>query len=79
LAIWSRFRDFSIKKLVDTYKRLNIQFDTYNGEASVKMEKMEEAFKLLEAKDLLVEERGSLLCNLEPYKLGKVVVRKAGT
>ena len=77
LKIWSRFRDFSIKRLESTYERLNIHFDSYNGEAAVKMEKMEEAFKMLEEKNLMVEDRGGLLCDLEKYKMGKVVIKKA--
>jgi hypothetical protein len=78
LALWSRFRDFSIKRLEETYKRLNIHFDSYAGEAAVKPEKMEEAFKIMQEKNMLVQDKGAYLCDLEKYKLGKVVIKKAG-
>ncbi|KAG7531039.1 hypothetical protein FFLO_04594 [Filobasidium floriforme] len=77
LALWSRFRDFSIKRLEETYKRLNIHFDSYAGEAAVKPEKMEEAFKIMQEKNMLVQDKGAYLCDLEKYKLGKVVIKKA--
>ena len=39
---------------------------------------MDEAFKLMQEKDMLVQDKGAYLCDLEKYKLGKVVIKKAG-
>lgn len=39
LKIWSRFRDLSIDKYIDTYARLNIKYDVYSGESQVPQEK----------------------------------------
>jgi len=78
LGLWSRFRDFSIKRLEETYQRLNIHFDSYNGEAAVKTERIEEAYKIMEEKGLLVEDKGAKLCDLQEYKMGRVVIKKAG-
>lgn len=78
LGLWKRFRDFSIKKLEHMYARLNIHFDVYAGESLVSPESMKKQVDLLEEKNLLCTDRGAVLANLEEYKLGKVVVRKAG-
>jgi arginyl-tRNA synthetase len=78
LGLWKRFRDFSIKKLEEMYARLNIHFDVYAGESLVSPEAMKKQVDLLEEKNLLCTDRGAVLANLEEYKLGKVVVRKAG-
>ncbi|KAJ9112553.1 hypothetical protein QFC19_000570 [Naganishia cerealis] len=77
LGLWKRFRDFSIKKLEQAYARLNIHFDVYAGESLVSPEAMKRQVDLLEEKNLLCTDRGAVLANLEEYKLGKVVVRKA--
>ncbi|KAJ9124510.1 hypothetical protein QFC24_003301 [Naganishia onofrii] len=78
LGLWKRFRDFSIIKLEKMYARLNIHFDVYAGESLVSPEAMKRQVDLLEEKKLLCTDRGAVLANLEEYKLGKVVVRKAG-
>lgn len=39
---------------------------------------MEEAFKIMQEKNMLVQDKGAYLCDLEKYKLGKVVIKKAG-
>ncbi|KAJ9107601.1 hypothetical protein QFC21_001060 [Naganishia friedmannii] len=77
LGLWKRFRDFSIIKLEKMYARLNIHFDVYAGESLVSPEAMKRQVDLLEEKKLLCTDRGAVLANLEEYKLGKVVVRKA--
>ncbi len=79
LALWRRFKDMSIKRFEPTYARMNIHFDTYNGESAVKPESMEKAVELLEKANLLeTDPNGAILVNLEPYKLGKTIIRKAG-
>src|SRR5271156_2017608 len=76
LAVWERFRNFSIERYVDTYKRLNITYDVYSGESQVTPESILHANTVLEEKGLAVEDKGALLINLEQYKLAKPLIRK---
>ncbi len=78
LGLWRRFREFTITSLGRTYDRLNIEFDVYGGESTVAKESMDAAVDNLREKNLLVEEKGSLLVDLTKYKLDKGIVRKGG-
>jgi arginyl-tRNA synthetase len=78
IAQWSRFRDLSIERLKETYERLNIHFDVFWGESQVKEESMQRAIKIVQEKNLVCEDRGALLVDLEKYKLEKAIVRKGG-
>ena len=79
LKIWSRFRDLSIDKYIDTYARLNIKYDVYSGESQVPQEKMKEATKMFEDKGLIDIDRGAKLIDLTKFnkKLGKALVEKS--
>lgn len=76
LAVWKRFKDLSVAKLKETYGRLNIDFDTYSGEADVKPASMTEAIKILEDKGVATESEGSLILDFKKYKLASTVLRK---
>ncbi|KAF5340334.1 hypothetical protein D9611_007945 [Ephemerocybe angulata] len=76
LANWRVWRDLSIKKYVQEYERLNVQFDLYTGESEVSKKSMDDALERLEKIDLVEESNGAKLLNLEQWKLGKAVVRK---
>ncbi|KAF6751323.1 arginyl-tRNA synthetase [Ephemerocybe angulata] len=76
LANWRVWRDLSIKKYVQEYERLNVQFDVYTGESEVSKTSMDDALERLEKIDLVEESNGAKLLNLEQWKLGKAVVRK---
>jgi len=54
LKLWRRFRELSIEKYDETYRRLNVQFDVYAGESLVGSEAIAEALKRLHDKNLLV-------------------------
>lgn len=75
LAIWTRFRDMSIAKYKEIYKRLNIEFDIYWGESQVKPESQKAAVEELQKLNLVYEDKGALLCQLDK-KLGKVLIMK---
>lgn len=81
LAIWQKFRDLSIKKYIDVYDRLNIQFDVYSGESQVKKENIAKSLEALKKLDFVTrEENGALLADLTQYKLEKTVIeRRDGT
>jgi arginyl-tRNA synthetase len=76
VAVWERFRDFSIHRYVETYKRLNITYDVYSGESQVTSESIQNANANLEKKGLLTEDKGAVLINLEKYKLARPLIRK---
>ncbi|WVQ79698.1 arginine-tRNA ligase [Cryptococcus sp. DSM 104549] len=76
IAQWARFRDLSIEKLKETYKKLNVNFDVYWGESQVKPESMELAVKRVQEAGLTCEDKGALLVDLTKYKLEKAIVRK---
>jgi len=76
VAVWERFRNFSIDRYVETYKRLNITYDVYSGESQVRPESIQHANDVLMEKGLIVEDKGALLVNLEKYKLAKPLIKK---
>jgi arginyl-tRNA synthetase len=76
VAVWERFRNFSIDRYVDTYKRLNITYDVYSGESQVRPESIAHASTVLEERGLLVQDKGATLINLEKFKLAKPLIKK---
>lgn len=78
LAQWSRFRDLSIKKLEEVYRKLNIHFDVYWGESQVNKESMERAVRICKEKGLTCTDRGALLVDLTEYKLERAIITKGG-
>ncbi len=81
LALWQKFRDLSIKKYIEVYDRLNIQFDVYSGESQVTKENLAKSMSQLKTQDFVSkEENGAVLADLTKYKLEKTVIeRKDGT
>ena len=75
LALWRRFRDMSIEKYKQIYKRLNIEFDIYSGESQV-TDAMNRAVDRLDKDMLLVDSNGASVINLKPYDMGVSVVQK---
>lgn len=53
LTLWRRFRDLSIKKYEEVYRRLNVYFDVYAGESLVESTRIDAARTILESKGLL--------------------------
>jgi arginyl-tRNA synthetase len=87
LALWKRFRDLSIDRYKETYKRLNIQFDEYSGESQVSEEAMNAAAQKMLDMGIAEESEGALIVDFTkhvPGKAGKalekpIVRRKDGT
>jgi arginyl-tRNA synthetase len=53
LALWQHFRDLSIEKYKETYKRLNVFFDVYSGESAVGKDAIDKVMERLKEKNLL--------------------------
>ena len=78
LVNWREWRELSIKKYVEEYDRLNVSFDRYTGESEVGKEWMDKAVERLDELGLISDANGAKLVDLEKWKLGKAVLRKAG-
>lgn len=79
LKYWQKFRDLSIEAYKHMYARLNIAFDDYSGESTVKQEDMDKAAKVLEQKGVSEDSKGAVIVDLAKHgapKLGKTLVRK---
>lgn len=77
LSQWKRFRELSIDSYKHIYKRLNIDFDIYSGESQTEpyitqIYNMLEKYKLIE-----ISEDGAWTIDLEEYKLGKAIIKRA--
>ncbi|OJD15622.1 arginine-tRNA ligase [Emergomyces pasteurianus Ep9510] len=81
LGLWKRFRDISIERYISTYARLNITFDEYSGESTVRPETIGKVENILKKKGIYEENEGSWVINFEKHgarKLGTAVVRNRG-
>ena len=76
LALWQWFRDESLVEFNRLYNELQVEFDSYNGEAFYN-DKMDEVVTLLEDKQLLKESRGAEIIDLEKYDLNPAMIRKS--
>ncbi|KAF8438585.1 hypothetical protein L210DRAFT_3450366 [Boletus edulis BED1] len=77
LANWREWRELSISKYIEEYDRLNVSFDRYTGESEVGKEWMEKAIQRLDQLGLISDANGAKLVDLDQWKLGKAVLRKA--
>jgi arginyl-tRNA synthetase len=75
LKLWSRFRELSIEKYKQIYKRLNVEFEEYSGESCFEHGMMDRVDEL-EKMGLLVDSQGAKVVDLDPYKLGKAIIIK---
>ncbi|AJP39191.1 AHL_G0024330.mRNA.1.CDS.1 [Saccharomyces cerevisiae] len=77
--IWNRFRSLSIHHYIQTYSRLNINFDIFSGESQVSKESMNEALDIFHKNNLVEKIDGALVIDLTQWskRLGRVVVQKS--
>ncbi len=61
--LWQWFRKVSLEDYMEVYKLLNVQFDSYNGEAFYN-DKMQPVIDELKQKDLLKEDDGAMIVDL---------------
>ncbi len=77
LKLWKWFRDESIKEAMKLYKMLNVEFDSYNGEAFYN-DKMDAVSDELEAKGLLKEDDGAMIVDLGENMPPALIKRRDG-
>lgn len=73
--LWQWFRDESLVEFNRIYDKLDVTFDSYNGEAFYN-DKMDEGIQILEEKGLLQESKGAQIVDLENYNLPPALIRK---
>ncbi len=76
MEMWKRFRALSVKRFDEIYVRLGLKFDSEEGEAHYR-DKVPEAAEFLRSRGLLEESQGAQVVNLEPHKLGVMLVLKS--
>lgn len=75
LALWRWFIDISIAEYKKTYRLLNIEFDSYNGE-SFYTDKMPAQIEVMKDKNLLTIDDGASVVNLEEWNMPPCLILK---
>lgn len=76
LRLWTYFREVSLSEFNRVYKMLDIDFDSWNGEAFYS-DKMDEVVKDLEDANLLVPSDNAMIVDLEKYSMPPMLVKKS--
>jgi arginyl-tRNA synthetase len=76
LELFYLFKEITLKEVQKVYERLDIVFDSYNGEAFYN-DKMAPILKDLEAKNLIVESEGAKVVDLSAYGMPPCLLVKA--
>ena len=76
VALWTRFRDLSLKEFSKLYDRMGISFDNYNGE-SYYSNLIPGIVDMLRDKGLLVESEGAQVVMLDEKKLPPCIILKS--
>lgn len=73
--LWNKFKDLSLKEFQKVYDLLNIEFDSWNGEAFYS-DKMGEVIETLKNKNLLSPSEGAMVVNLEKEDMPPCIIEK---
>jgi arginyl-tRNA synthetase len=76
LELWKWFRDESLKEFSRIYELMNVQFDSYAGEAFYN-DKMDRVVQLLEEQHLLVESEQAQVVELNEEQLPPCLIKKS--
>lgn len=76
LQLWQWFRDESLKEFSRIYDLMNVQFDSFAGEAFYN-DKMDRVVQLLEEKQLLVESDQAQVVELTEEQLPPCLIKKS--
>jgi len=75
-ALWSEFRELSLKEFAAIYDRMGVKFDNYNGE-SFYSDRIPAVVDMLKEKGLLTESEGAQVVMLDDYKLPPCIILKS--
>lgn len=76
--LWQWFREVSLKDFKRIYQELNVDFDSYNGEAFFN-DKMTPVVDELKEKGLLHESRGAQVVDMGPDQNPAIIIKSDGT
>ncbi|MDO5028042.1 MAG: arginine--tRNA ligase [Bacillota bacterium] len=76
VSLWTYFREVSLSEFNRVYKMLDIDFDSWNGEAFYS-DKMDKVVEELEDKNLLEPSENAMIVNLEDYSMPPMLVKKS--
>ena len=76
LGLFEWFKDITLKEVSRVYKRLDIKFDSYNGE-SFYNDKMQPILDEIEEKGLSKKSEGATIVDLEEYGMAPCLLKKA--
>lgn len=76
VALWTKFKDLSLKEFNRVYDLLGIKFDSYAGE-SFYNDKMDTVIQDIEDKGLLTESNGAKVVMLDDYNMPPCIIKKA--
>lgn len=76
VKIWQKFRELSLKEFQRIYDLLDIQFDSWNGEAFY-TDKLQEVKDILEKNNKLVESEGARVVDLSKEDMPPCIIEKS--
>ena len=76
IELFNLFKEITLKEVDKIYNRLNIHFDSYNGDAFYN-DKMDIVIEELEKANLLEDSEGAKLVNLEEFSMAPCLIKKA--
>lgn len=76
IELWQWFKEESLKEFNKIYQMLNVEFDSYNGEAFYN-DKMEPIINELALKEISTNENGAVIVNLEEEDLPPALIKKS--
>ncbi|MCD8293916.1 MAG: arginine--tRNA ligase [Clostridia bacterium] len=74
--LFNRFKEITLDYVKKIYKRLNVTFDSYNGERFY-TDKMQPVIDELQEKGLLKESNGAKIVDLEPYGMPPCLILRS--
>lgn len=75
VSLWTKFRELSLKEFQKVYDLLQVNFDSWNGEAFYS-DKMQEIIDKLKAKKLLVPSEGAMVVDLSDKDMPPCIIEK---
>ena len=73
--LWERFRELSLKEFQKVYDLLQVDFDSWNGEAFYS-DKMQEIIEILKQKELLQLSEGAMVVDLSNKNMTPCIIEK---
>ena len=73
--LWTKFRELSLKEFQRVYDMLQVDFDSWNGEAFYS-DKMPEVIGILKGKNLLVPSEGAMVVDLSEKDMPPCIIEK---